>query len=159
MSVNREAIYAAVLSLFQAKLASNFTTIGRRHRAPPKDLTSAQQPALFICEAQEQTVPKPPGTSGKKTLRALLFVYAWIPGLIEAAGAETVIPGAVINGLLQNIDDALAPSGSSQPWAPQNVQTLGGLVSHCWIEGDTDIDPAIFGQQAVAVIPLHILVP
>jgi hypothetical protein len=64
-----------------------------------------------------------------------------------------------MNTLLGAVDDALAPDGPKQPWNPQNVQTLGGLVEHCWTEGDTDKDPGISTNQGFAVIPVYILVP
>lgn len=167
MSIDREAIYAALFTRLQAKLlvanGGSFRTVGRRHRMPPQDLTPDHQPALFQCEAQEDTQPRPGGTGGKKTLHALLFVYVFIPNVIEIPGAETVLPGTQLNQLLKSIDDAIAPDSAgnagSAAWAPQNTQTLGGLVHHVWVEGQTDLDPAIFGPQASAVVPIHILCP
>ncbi len=152
MSIDRESIYVALFSMLQTQLASSFVTIGRRHIMPP-DLSPAQQPALFVCGVGESKEPKPRGTPGKLTLEAQLFVYAYDSALNEEPGQETLLAATPINQLLAAIEDALAPTG------PTGVQSLGGLVSHCWIEGKTDIDPGILSQQAVAFVPVHILVP
>lgn len=165
MSVDREAIYAALFARFQTKLLTAnggpFVTVGRRHRMPPKELTAVEQPALFVCAVQENRNPRPGGTGGKLTLRAMLFVYAFQQPTNESAGAETQLAESEMHTLLKAIDDALAPDTAASPfaWAPQSAQTLGGLAAHVWIEGDSDIDPAIFGPQAVAVVPLQILCP
>jgi hypothetical protein len=37
--------------------------------------------------------------------------------------------------------------------------TLGGLVNYCRIEGDIETDEGLLGEQAVAIIPVSILVP
>ena len=152
MSIDREAIYVALFNLLQTQLSNSFVTIGRRHIMPP-DLSPAQQPALFVCGVGESKDPKPRGTPGKLTLDAMLFVYAYDSALNEEPGQEQQLAATQINQLLAAIEDALAPTG------PTGVQSLGGLVSHCWIDGKTDIDPGILSQQAVAFIPVHILVP
>jgi hypothetical protein len=47
----------------------------------------------------------------------------------------------------------LAPTGRAE------TQTLGGLVSHCWIEGRIEMDSGDNDGQAKAIIPIRILVP
>jgi hypothetical protein len=47
----------------------------------------------------------------------------------------------------------LAPSPVS------GVQTLGGLVSHCWIEGEIEQFPGVLDGIAKAIVPVKILVP
>jgi hypothetical protein len=56
--------------------------------------------------------------------------------------------------MLQAIDVALEPDD-----IPRGPLTLGGLVTHCWIEGDTDMDTGIYTSQGAAIIPIRILVP
>jgi hypothetical protein len=152
MSINREAIYVALFNLLKTQLASSLVTIGRRHIVPP-DLSPAQQPALFVCGVGESKEPKPRGTPGKLTLHAMLFLYAYESAINEQPGQEQQLAATQINQLLAAIEDALAPKD------PSGNQSLGGLVSHCWTEGNTDIDPGILSQQAVAFVPVHILVP
>ena len=162
MSIDREAIYVALFNLLKNKLNGLFVTIGRRHVMPP-DLSPSQQPALFVCGVRESSDPRPRGTTGKLKLTAVLFLYCYESALNDTPGDEQTLAATQINQLLKAIDDALAPTlsfadGVDRP-DPNGVQTLGGLVSHCWTEGDTEIDPGIFGQQAAAVIPVNILVP
>jgi hypothetical protein len=151
-----------LFDLLQSKLNGSLVTIGRRHIMPPS-LSSAQQPALFVCSVGEESDPRPRGTTGKLKLDAMLFLYVFDSGVNEVPGQEEQLAETVIHQLLGEIDDALAPmrtfpDGSQQP-DPSGVQTLGGLVSHCWIEGRKEIDPGILGQQAAVLIPVGILVP
>jgi hypothetical protein len=163
VSIDREQIYTALFNRLKGKLAgSSLVTIGRRHIAPPS-LSPAQQPALFVCGVGESSDPKPRGTTGKLKLTAVLFLYAWESAVNETPGTEHDLAATQINQLRKAIDDALAPTkvfpnGAEFP-DPNGVQTLGGLVSHCWTEGDTLIDPGIEGQQAFVTIPISILVP
>jgi hypothetical protein len=147
--VNREPIYVALFDLLSEALGDTLTTIGRRHiPSPPPEM----QPALFICGVRESEDPHPRLAGGKLTLDVIMFLYVWGSGINEVPGQETVLTSTTINQILLAIGTAIGvPVGQSQ--------TLGGLVQHCWIQGNTDIDPGIFGQQAVAVIPVKILVP
>jgi hypothetical protein len=130
-----------------------FVSIGRKHKAPP-DLTMAEQPALFVVQVKEEHKPKPRGVPNRLVLHGFLILYVAAPVANEIIGQETVLAATTLNTLFQAIDQALLPDNLTQ-----GAFTLGGLVSHCWIDGDTDQDPGIWGAQAAAVIPLHILVP
>jgi hypothetical protein len=130
-----------------------FVSMGRRHVAPP-DLVTAAQPAMFLIQVKEQHAPRPRGVPTKLVLHGYLILYVPAPVADEDIGAETVLAATTLNQLYQAIDAALEPDNVGQ-----GVFTIGGLVSHCWIEGDTDQDPGIFGSQAAAILPIHILVP
>jgi hypothetical protein len=152
-AVNREAIWAALFAWFQAQLGSSFASIGRKHVAPPQ-LTIADQPALFQVAGKEIHIPqKPPGLPSKLVLRGWLILYIFDSSPDEDIGTEEVLPETTLNNLLQAIDAALVPDNVST-----GKFTLGGLVTHCWIEGDSDLDPGIFGPQAAAILPINILV-
>lgn len=146
MSTDRDGILNALFTRLKTKLGSNVTTIGRRHMMPPT-LTTALQPALFVVQGPEVREPHPRGTGGKLTMHVFLVAYCY--DVANSPGGATQI-----NVLIGQIEDAMAPDDGSTL-----VQTLGGLVYECWIEGEADIDPGVFGQQAVAVIPVRILVP
>ena len=146
MSTARDTILNALYQLLKTKLGSNVTTIGRRHMMPPQ-LTSAMQPALFVIQGAELREPHPRGTGGKLTMRALLVAYCY-----DNAGNSD--GSTKLNILIGQIEDALAPDTANPA-----VLTLCGLVYNCWIDGESDIDPGVFGQQAVAIIPVSILVP
>ena len=115
----------------------------------PPNLTTALAAAVFVVQGPEEKDPKPRGTGGKLTLHGFIIAY-YYDNVTNADGSTQ------LNILMKAIEQALEPD-PEQPGPA--VLTLGGLVSHCWIEGPTDVDPGIFGQQAVAIMPVHMLVP
>ncbi len=119
----------------------------------PPMLGPAQQPALFVVQVMEEAKQKSLGTPGVTTLEAALFVYCEAPGVDEPPGEETQLAETALNALLKTIEAAIKPPIDGQP------QTLGGLVSHCWLEGQTFKDPGVLSHQAMAIVPLRMLVP
>jgi hypothetical protein len=87
-----------------------------------------------------------------------IIIYAQLPGVGTASGPDSTTPGGdILYPLLEAVADAInfAPADS------MGAQDLGGLVAHCWIQGDSymfspDIDP---GGQGMATIPVRILIP
>ncbi|HVJ09267.1 MAG TPA: hypothetical protein VM554_12875 [Acidisarcina sp.] len=153
-SVDREALWAALFAWFQSKLpAGMFVSIGRKHKPPP-DLGIAEQPALFLIQTKEQHLPKPRGVPTRLMLEGYIILYCQAPVVDEDVGQETTLAATQLNAMLKAIDDALQPDN-----LVDGVFTLGGRFSHCWIEGETSLDPGIFGAQAAAILPLKILVP
>ena len=152
--VNREAIWAALFTLLQSKLAGKYVTLGRHHIQPPA-LPPEQQPALFMVQVRETRAPRPViGAADKLTLQGFLILYAQMPApMLDATGAETVLGATLLNQMFADIDTALAPD------MPNGRLTLGGLTHHCWIEGDVEMDPGLYTQQGAAIIPIKILVP
>jgi hypothetical protein len=135
-------------------MGPGFVTIGRKH-VPPPDLTVPDQPALFQVAGREVHIPtKPPGAPTKLVLRGFLVVYCYVDAPQENFGSETLLGETLLNSLLYAIDLALLPDDFNS-----GKFTIGGQVTHCWIDGDTDLDPGIFGSQAAALLPLNILVP
>jgi hypothetical protein len=154
-AVDREAIWAGLFAWFQSQLASSFTSMGRKHVAPP-DLTIADQPAFFQVAGKEIHVPQEGKFSGmpsKLMLRGWLILYLFDGSPDEDIGTEQLLPETTLNGFLQAIDTALIPDDMTT-----GKFTIGGLVTHCWIGGDSDLDPGIFGPQAAAILPINILV-
>jgi hypothetical protein len=152
-AIDREAIWAALFAWLKQKLGNNFKSIGRKHIAPP-DLTIANQPALFQVAAKEIHIPqKTPGMPSRLVLRGFLVLYIFDDSPVEMIGSEKVLGETRLNKLLQAIDGALVPDDPSS-----GKFTIGGKVAHCWIEGDSDLDPGIFGPQTAAILPINILV-
>jgi hypothetical protein len=153
--VNREPIWAALFDLLQSKLSDSYVTMGRHHVQPPT-LSPELQNALFLVgPARETRMPRPAGLPVKLLLNGFIIVYFQAPApLLESIGTETELGATTINELLTEIDDALQPDN-----VMTGKLTLGGLVEHCWIEGDAEIDPGIYTQQGAAIVPLKILVP
>ena len=140
--MTREAIYEALFARLTA--AAGFATASRRLRHW-SDVGPAEQPALFQVQKSE-TARRDAGLPPRWTLAVDLFVYAQAPDDVTAATT-------VINPLLDAIEAALAPDPVT------NVQSLGGLVAHCWIAGKVETDEGVLGGQAVAIVPIEILVP
>lgn len=146
----REAVFTALAALLTA--VPGIGTVSRRMTMPgliPADELAPGAATLMIWEQHEDTKQRGRGTPSTRTWEAFLVVYFKNP--------DVTVPGAtIINPILDGIEAALEPLPS-----PANTQTLGGLVSHCWIEGVTfvalgDVDTQGFGG---CVVPVKILVP
>jgi hypothetical protein len=151
MNVPRETIYAALWAKASGAIDPRtgtpaFITKSRRLRHWD-DVAPDQQPALFMIQ-HEQTPQQVKGLPPKWDFRLSLFVYD------NCGEASDAIPGQRLNYLLDAVDNALAPDF-------RGYQTLGGLVSHCWIEGTIEIFEGYKGMmnQSVAIIPVGIRVP
>ncbi len=104
------------------------------------------QPAL--CQAEhDETVTEATGLPSKTTLSASWILYH------EAAKDPTAVPATTSNDLLDAVQ-ALFPAGD-----PDNVQTLGGLVHHCFINGRIFKDAGDLDGQALIIVPITILLP
>ncbi len=140
--MNREAIYSALFA--KVSTSSAFVTASRRLRHW-SDVGSAEQPAIFMVQKSE-TTQRIKGLPPKWTFSVELFVYVHAPDDLSP-------PASSLNPLIDAIEAALAPV------VPTDSQTLGGLVDHVWIAGKIETDEGALGGQAVAIIPLSIIVP
>jgi hypothetical protein len=139
--MTREPIYAALFALISG--AANFVTVSRRLRHW-SDVGAAEQPALFMIQKSESAEERRP-LPVKWRASVDLYLYAHAPD-------ELTPPATILNPLLDAVETALAPDPVS------HVQSLGGLVSHCWIAGRVQTDEGVLGGQAVAIVPVEILV-
>ncbi len=150
---SRETIINALCALLaQTQFAtpingySGWATLSRRLKLW-SDVASADQPALFIVEHSENTVYGSEMSPPKITMNVDLFIYV-------AGGKDpNAIPARDLNVALDALAACLAPNASD----PR--QTLGGLVSHCRIEGRILKDPGDLDGQGLAVAPIKILAP
>lgn len=143
MTPSRETILSALFDL--ALTAATFNTSGRRLQLWSK---VASFPALFIQSTGTHYPPRearalPP----KRTITAELWVYT------DVGKDPNANPEKGLNDIIDAIEAALAPNIVS------NVQTLGGVVSHAWIEGNIEQFPGVLDGIAKAIIPVKILVP
>ncbi|MGE0105285.1 MAG: hypothetical protein AB7U64_23385 [Blastocatellales bacterium] len=146
MNGPREPIMQALKAKLQT--ISGFRTVSRRLRMFD-EVPAAEMPALFIVEPAETYVQGSEAVPEKTTLDVELWIY-----ICDGKDNHTE-PVSVLNGLLDDIDAALRPPGP--PYKP--IQNLGGLVSHCWIEGQVEKTPGDIDGIGLARIPLKILVP
>lgn len=96
------------------------------------------------------------GTS-KRTMSRTIVMYDLKPKANTPEGADGSVTGMLqLNPLLAIVEAAMVPDAPSF-----GTLTLGGLVAHCWIEGEVysipgDIDPSGLAMQTV---PVKILIP
>jgi len=148
MNVAREQIYSALFALLQG--AANFKAVGRVW-VPSNKLDPPQLPALFMVENNEHAMQTAPGRPAKWLLDVDVVIYARNEGESQAPGAESYIPETGLNNLLDAAESALAPAAAT------NVQSLGGLVQHCWIEGKIEKAAALQGATSMAVVAVRVL--
>lgn len=142
--MNREAILTAFFNLVAS--AAPFASASRRMKLW-NSVAAADRPALFIAERGDTYVRASEAVPETITIEADIYIY------IDAGQDADVIPASTLNTLIDAIDAALAPG----PLLGR--QTLGGLVSHCWIEGKILKDAGDLDGDGIAVIPVKILTP
>lgn len=145
MNVDREAVMEALKALIVA--TESFVTVSRRVKLWT-DVPTAEQPACFIAEHGEGRAHQSENLP-KDTIDCDLFIYTSAPNSDD-------VPASILNAALAAIDAALAPAGAD---LMRNRQTLGNLVSHCFIDGQVFKDPGDLDGQGLAVIPIKILCP
>lgn len=168
-----EPIMNALFALLQTQCDDTFRYYSRRFLTWENVVVRTQnesdpvnQPALFLydgigfgggrTEFQQRARGLPP----VRTLLRTVVIYAQLPGGGTLGGvADLTTPGgSVFAPLAESVENAFSPEVGD---GPGGTQTLGGLVSHCWIEGDShwvvgDIDP---GGQGMLTIPVRIMIP
>lgn len=157
MSVSRETIYLALLAKIEAGAGTLIRTYTRRWKSVWDDPGQrvAVLPMLVQWEQFETYSWTNRGIGSIKVWDVTLEVYAKIPdGRTLGVKDDTTSGSAVLNPLIDAIDDALAGEGQ------EGTQTLGGLVKDVRIEGTItkvfgDEDPT---GQCGALIPVRILV-
>ena len=142
--MNRESIIAALFNLVSG--AAAFNTASRRLQLW-SSLSSSDKPAVFLYERGDVYTRASEAVPESVTMNLDVYVYT------DAGKDQSAVPATALNNLIDAIDTALAPDRLS------GLQTLSGLVSHCWIEGKVMKDAGDLDGDGVAVIPVKILVP
>lgn len=143
----RETYYAALFALLETLGKSNggpFVEIGRKVKLL-NSKNAGDLPALYMA-VDHQSIGQRRGQPPMHTLGAVLYVYASNPD-------REISADLALNGYLDQIEAAFAPD------PVRNVLTLGGLVSHCWVEGTVEVYAGPLGQLASAIVPVKMLVP
>lgn len=140
--IDFEAIFAALFALAQNHIVG-VKTYSRTWKSWA-DVTATEQPALFQVE-RDYDVSQNWGVPPRYTLHADWIVYV-------NGNAADQLPSTQLNTLLNQIFTVIPPSDSTQ------IQTLGGLVKRCWINGKIETDEGVLGQQRVAIVPIELLV-
>lgn len=140
LTISRETAYTALLTRMQTIASLKTCTRKLTHW---NDVPAEDQPALYIAIGSESRQVRR-GLPPLITLEVQLWVY------VSTNGEEV---GPLLNPVLDAIDLSLQPKQTAD-----NVQTLDGVVHHCWIEGVTQIFEGNLGTEAVAIIPVRILI-
>jgi hypothetical protein len=143
--MSREACYSALFSRLQGvETTPALKVIDRRVRFL-HEMGAAELPALFMA-VDHQTIVTRNGLPARRTLGARLFLYGANPDRHTAAGI-------VLNGMIDAVENALAPEPAS------DAQTLGGLVSHAWLEGQIEVFEGPQGDRSAAIAIVQMLMP
>jgi hypothetical protein len=140
--INRGIIFTALLSKISA--TPGIVTCGRKLKLWA-DVPPTQQPAAFIRRVRDIPEQKR-GVPAKWRLYREIYLY--VHDTVNA-------PGDKLDDLLDSIVNVTL--ASDHP-SKDSVCTLGGLVEHCWVFGEIQIDDGALDNQAVAIIPIEILI-
>lgn len=124
--------------------SASFTTASRRLRLW-NDMAPSDKPAIFVAERGDTYARGSDGRPAIVVFEADIFIYT------DAGKDTSIVPATALNALIDAVDAALAPSPVS------GKQSLGGMVSHCWIEGKIMKDPGDLDGDGLAIIPVKIL--
>lgn len=141
----REPIYLAIFNL--ASTIANFNTKSRIWK-PIVACQDGNFPCLFQVQLGED-FEQVKGLPAKNTLHVDLHLYAQTESIKDD---NSVAPAIQLNNMLDALETALAPDPAT------GVQTLGGLVSHCWISGRTLTDEGTLGEKAMLVVGIDALI-
>lgn len=146
--MTREPIYAAVFAFFASLQANGLEfKAATRDTATWESFSPEEQPALLQRQKSETATYKK-GFPTKWTLGLELMLYVSTGGNND----PDVTPSQLINPLLDLIETALAIDDQDN-----DTCTLGGLVSHCAINGTIEIHEGSLGDEAVVIVPIEIL--
>ena len=145
MNPSRERVAIALFTLLQG-MGNAFATYSRR----PKLFADAPAlPALYMGQIPEHyEYPHGTATPAMVTMEFGIWIYG------NFAEDPNVIPDTAFNNLLDLLDTTMGGYAvNGQP------QTLGGIVSHAWIEGEVLRAPGWLNGQGEVFLQIKVLVP
>ena len=144
--MNRESIYSALFN--QLKSVDGIVSATRGTPRQGFDQDRANMPALFMIQRKEepQRVGKGMPPKWKLTVDVLLFA--------ATADSRTAVAMSKLNPILDAIDDALDPNAVGL-----FDNTLGGLVSHCYLNGASQIVEGLDSNVSAVIMEIEMLVP
>lgn len=179
MTALYDTVSDALLARLVAQCGDTFSYYSRRFLLWEQvvQMTNAnqpviRQPALFLFDGvglgggKTRYDPRQRATPTVRTLDKTIVIYARLPRAGPDSGTpDTGFPGGydyatpggtVFYPLIQSIETALIADDLSQ-----GTLMLGGLVTHCWLEGDGvvitgETDP---DGQGMATLPVRIMIP
>ena len=155
-SPDRNAVMQALfdkVSGAQLRAGGNAFVTSTRGWQDIQQVPEAERPALFMLEDDQDAIRPRAGMPPRRLLmRVTLLIYAWSGGQTVEGG----VPASVIQPILDAIDDVLNPG---PPPLGIQQQTLGGVAYDAFISGRIIVVPGYRDGQALAAIPVQVLVP
>ncbi len=155
MNKTREAVYAALFARFAGLVDAGGTKtfiVAERKLRDWETVQAEECPYLGQTQGGQSTIQRR-GLPTQWKLGARLYIYV----KTNASMLPSETPASTLNPILDAVDGALAPDATDSKG--DAVCTLGGLVSHCWIEGEIETSEGLLGDTEVAIVPIEILVP
>lgn len=150
MSSTREQIYAAFFAQALPVAQTFFGQASARRIQSLAEMGAVQQPTLFQLEVGEDIRPK----KGLPALRFLDVLYIiYLTGYSDSMSQNTILPSTQVNNALDALQANLAPDPGT------GLQTLGGVVSHAWVEGRTEIIEATNSAVLMGKLRARALAP
>lgn len=146
MNFPREQIYSALFSILQGALlapAGPFKTVSRRWQ-DPSQISPADRPALYQVQKDELAATATNGLPINWKATVDLVLYS------TGDTDPSAVPSSELNALLDATEAAIRSA------VPGLAQSLGGIVSHCRIQGKIEIVENVQGAMAMAVVPVEI---
>lgn len=147
----RKEIMIALFDLLRTASGVEWKTASRRLRHW-SEVDRNARPALFLSENGGERMNHPSETLTTREIQPTIVVYTWAP-----KDNEALVPADQLNDILEAIETALTPAG--RDLALFGRQTLGGLVSHVFINGEIEKDPGDMDEDGILIVPLSVLVP
>jgi hypothetical protein len=149
MIPNRNKILDGLLTVLRNGTQGKFKIYSRKLKLwdaiPP-----TSKPALYLTDHTDSYTRTGRGLPAKVIIDCRLFLYAYAD-----VADDKAIGSVIINDLVDAVERALTPGPGME------VQNLGfpGEVDHCWIEGESLKEPGDVDGDALALVPIKILVP
>ena len=140
--MSRETVYAALAAKLSA--IHGVKTFSRKMIIWDQ-LTPEHKPAIILVQTGETYAYQAENLPPKRTLESILLLYT-------APAQNESNPAKIVNDVLDNLGAALAPDRGGK-------QTLGGLCSHCRIEGAGPMEDGALDLQGVTIKKISILLP
>jgi hypothetical protein len=148
--MTREPVYAAVFQFFAGLTAGNAPLFKVATRKPTtwESVEPEDQPALLLRQRSEHAEHRKfLPTKWTLSLDLMLFVHT------GAANDPDVTPAQLLNPLLDAIEASIVIDDFVN-----GACTLGGLVSYCALDGTVELFLGSLGDEAVAIVPIKVLV-
>ena len=148
-----EACYAALFMLLQTASFAGGISISNWARLSdiPDDSVVGNQPACFLIQGPLHAEEREQKLFGPEKWLFTAFAVIYLRANPTQV-ASNPLPSTLANYITWGIATALA-GGAAAP--NYQKQTLGGLVSHCWIEGVVGLN--VSNEQVVITVPIVML--